>query len=138
MRDIEFRGKDIETGKWAFGSLLIREEKSPVPETTETYKKYFIVNGGFENYEYEVIPETVGQYTGLKDKNGAKIFEGDTLHIEDRYCENGIEFDIEFDEDSCCYISLGTNIEINRENMLMCEVIGNIQDNPELLRVNNS
>jgi uncharacterized phage protein (TIGR01671 family) len=153
LRDIEFRGKDKETGKWAFGNLLIREEKSPVPETTETYKKYFIVNGGFENYEYEVIPETVGQYAGFLDCNSVKIFEGDIIEwvtsspingSKDYYSDIYIITWADTGAYKCIAVQeIGKNespnqylLDILGEGYL--KVIGSIHDNPELLHANNS
>lgn len=138
MREILFRGKRKENGKWIYGSL--------VPKETNSYADGFLIIDGALNYDeldnyypsfstYDVVSETVGQYTGLTDKNGKKIFEGDILkNIESNeivaICYGGCSF---------CYSYNGTIYGIDDSEtgleMNEWEIIGNIHDNPELLEV---
>ncbi|KAF5054004.1 YopX protein [anaerobic digester metagenome] len=87
--------------------------------------------------EYPVIPETVGQYTGLDDKSGVKIFEGDIVrdHGTDYtpIYQNGIYMAYNVDKINDPYVSTQFNV-IWRNG---CEVIGSIHDNPELMEEQN-
>ena len=125
MRDIKFRGKTgtTEGKKWVYGYLY--KIKSFFSENYQ----YFVKNEHLQ--ETNVDEETIGQYTGLKDKNGKEIFEGDIVYIipED---ETGV---IEWDNERVRYIVIYDNIITDFDNWYGkdLEVIGNIYDNPELL-----
>ena len=128
-REIKFRGKNYEN-KWKYGDLV-----------QEKWKQGKAIMIKKETTAWSVLEDTVGQYTGLHDKNGKEIYEGDTIkckkHIGGNfvdYCmENGfVEFkDGEFGlhRKQGYYQSLKKFLEYDYE----LEVTGNIYDNPELL-----
>ena len=119
MREILFRGKRTDNGEWVQGYY------SPANIPLVGCLGHFINVGGYEAIEIE--PETVGQYTGLKDKNGTKIFEGDII----KGTFLGFPIPIEDDVFSICWQEDVAGYKANYfENV---EVIGNIHDNPELL-----
>ena len=129
MREILFRGKRIINGDWVEGNLFILD--SPNTNTQ------ILIGTDIYRIPYYVIPSTVGQYTGLTDKNGKKIFEGDIIDTPDRlvkvvWFEGNAQFDLHF-------IRYKDNVAItifkgiHMIDLKEYEVIGNIHDNPELL-----
>lgn len=126
MREILFRGKRTDNGEWVHGNL--------VRGCDEKYA-YIVEFGNRElcrNY-VNVNPDTVGQYTGLKDKNGTKIFEGDIGRRRDDI------FLIDWSEEKAAFVMIFYDyiceILYLEEMWDDAEVIGNIHDNPELLEV---
>lgn len=130
MREILFRGQDIKTQKWVEGYLYIRHDG--VYEIG-SYNEDFNI----ERCTHDAIPETIGQYTGLTDKNGNRIFEGDICKINSigRNVICTIVFRKGFfvaDEGKGSIINCGIGTYKNS----CIKVIGNIHDNPELLEDN--
>lgn len=128
MRQILFRGKTIDSGRWIKGYLVQGQwyyDDSPmtviIPTDITFYPRCEI--SGYE----DVDPETVGQWTGLVDKNDKKIFEGDIVECWGRRVSVIYDIDYaEFEFDDIIELSLCVDYK-------ECEVIGNKWDNPELL-----
>lgn len=169
MRDILFRGKAInrdidyhrtnyKNGDWVYGLV------------TKLYNELYDLPAEMTNVNgvsgIEVDYKTIGWYTGLKDKNGKRIFEGDIFEFDDEVWEShytscGTEYDsceiknygvVGFDEDRSCFdfvqykfnensveADLHENHDIEfAEFVSELEVIGNIHDNNELMKENNN
>ena len=132
MREIKFRGMDIKTKKWVYGSY--------VKCTNDGYPSAQIFHDGWDLTEYDsfkertwwqVVPESVGEFTGLKEKNGKEIYDGDILSAphEDLKPHKPVKF---WDAGFRC----GTRL-VSYWAEEDIEVIGNIWDNPELLEEKN-
>ena len=137
MREILFRGKRIDDGETVEGLYIF-----------DGFKRYIVKFYTDENAfgtlypvdeTFEVIPETVGQYTGLKDMNGKRIFERDVINrfwlgAEIVYC-------VQYDGESARFIGKAMNkrgFTTFDGDGEMFEIIGNIHDNPELLEDSNA
>lgn len=134
MREILFRGKRKDNGEWVEGYFCRRyfpelpHDRCVIQYKTESTKEWrpaYMVA--------EVIPKTVGQYTGLSDKNGKKIFEGDIVTNP-----KGDIGRVTWYEEHCAFMIY--SITENKVYWLfdndfsLIEIIGNIHDNPELLK----
>ena len=105
MRTIKFRGKDRKTGKWFIGTP--------------------------ENGCLDINPETVGQFTGLRDKNGKEIFEGDILDF------NGLTVEVRFVRGAFAFLVNGyldDELYGDCRTDLFAKVIGNVYENPDILK----
>lgn len=143
MREIKFRGKDVESGEWRYGSLT----------TYPDGRCEIVVFDDGEILDYEVDAQSVGQFTGLVDKNGKEIYEGDivknkevggygwermgVVRYYDKDCRFGIDITatnkfstrILFTEGECTINDGYCTIKYTNEY----EVQGNIHDTPNLL-----
>jgi uncharacterized phage protein (TIGR01671 family) len=146
MREIKFRGKRLDNGEWVYGYYFIEERDiedgiiwRDIPQIQQRYGDHF--------QYFDVDLATVGQYTGLHDKNGREIYEGDIVRMH-YFFENYHSFTLgafEDEETIVCKLSitpLGVYFENNNMTGYLCdyledpseelEVIGNIYENPEL------
>lgn len=143
MNRFIFRAKGKNTKKWIYGAYLkmlpytpapIRNEDDVIPESDY---KHLIITEGFSDWNmarglqaFDIIPETVGQCTGLKDKNGNLIFEGDVLS------DAGYKYIVEWSLKNGYFIRKPHICElftyrIDEETTRNLRIVGNIHDNPE-------
>ena len=140
MREILFRGKRKDNGEWVEGYYARKGVDK------DTFKHFicvmtFNVNGNtyssmFYLTDIEVIPETVGQFTGMTDKNGTKIFEKDILsaHLDNAYPEDETLLEVIWHNNGWYGKNEPFFEDFNNGFEKHFEVIGNVHDNPELLQ----
>lgn len=121
MSEILFRGKRLDNGEWVYGYL----GKHTSLDAMIIDRPYITMNDELSAFNFWIVdPSTVGQYAGLTDKNGKRIFEGDILKIASKTY-------IAFFERGAFYLVADTTLPIKYADRF--EVIGNIYDNLELL-----
>ncbi len=149
-RTTKYRGRCANTGEWVYGDLI----HDCNGKTFISITGYSALGTGF-NCKYSVDPDTVGQFTGLLDRNHEEIYEGDILqgrsYLYGYQLEKGEQFDycgfVEWPEQCDVGLqwmlkdleqkgswALRQTVHRNRINFSTGEIIGNIHDNPELLK----
>lgn len=140
IREIKFRGKDIETGEWVYGSLV-----QPIGQNPRIYIQDVKTEGAAAFFAYDVEESTVGQFTGLLDKNGNEIYEGDIILF---YAPDEDSSEVGQYKGVVEWLDVSTSLRIDYFNNICgqyylinyvkylgdCEVLGNIHDNPEILK----
>jgi uncharacterized phage protein (TIGR01671 family) len=126
MREILFRGKDADSGLWCYGDLSFSRDRKP-------YIRFWAHNGYLVR---EVMPETVGQFTGFVDKNKKRIFEDDIL--ASTYEEENVVHELVLWYNNGWHIKwkqAEPDVIWQQDMDRYSEIVGNIWDNPELLEV---
>lgn len=144
-REIKFRGKSVDNNEWVYGDLIHIGNGCIIYQGSQS--DYEITNKtgvAIELFDDEVSvvrPETLGQFTGLCDKNGKEIYEGGIVRV---YAKDGtFNVVVKWSNDSmafmACYVDGNQSPFSWFTNLLVyeLEVIGNIHDNPNLLKENN-
>lgn len=135
MHEILFRGKNEDNNEWVYGFLVKRPSAICIgegnPWAISVPPKDPDDNGG----EFWVKRETVGQYTGLTDKNNKKIFEGDILQGKNKRL-----FYVEYNAEICSFVTRAVDGEnaapcMNAGTMKYYAVVGSVHDNSELLKI---
>ena len=127
MRTIKFRGQKTTNGVWVYGSLVYSNE-------IQTAIYFQTGRGLVKSMEWVYVnPETVGQFTGLYDKNEKEIYEGDILKVQGL----GEKIEVRFVRGVFAFLwngDLDDEAPINAPTQEWAEVVGNIHDNPKLIK----
>lgn len=135
-RTIKFRAKRIDNNKWAYGGLIQADDYCIIDQGNELYvERDYNFRGDTHFFQLSGVmcdEKTVGQFTGLFDKNGKEIYEGDIIEgfdiiIEVWYSEDRACFIAEMKEPQNCMVGILSGYDTGR-----MEIIGNIYDNPDL------
>jgi len=127
MREIKFRGKRIYNGEWVEGSLCQGENRIFIVYDNDfTVSTIYGETNLISDRFFEVDPDMIGQYTGLKDKHGTEIYEGDIID-----CGFGDGNTVVYFDEKTCQFTTEQRWLWGYDKI---EVLGNIYDNPELIK----
>ena len=138
MRQIKFRGKDIDTKEWVYGDLIQRVGNLPsilFPTNGDDGKIYYC--------EVAVHRTSIQQYTGMRDNNGVDIYEGDIL-MHSGYLGNPIYHSVEWQPTTASFSVRIKGLKRIFEGMQLKQgwiydtdsvIVGNVDDNPELIKL---
>lgn len=137
-RTIKFRAKRVDNNKWAYGGLIQADDYCIIDQGNELYvERDYNFRGDTHFFQLSGVmcdEKTVGQFTGLLDKNGNEIYEGDII--------KGIDIIIEvwYSEDTACFMAEMKEPQNDMVDILggydtaRMEIIGNIYDHPQLIK----
>lgn len=127
MREILFRGKRVDDGKWVYGCYY------------ELDMGKVMISTCIKREAYEVQHKTVGQFTGLTDKNGKKIFEGDIVRRFNSKKQEVMRYALKWNTDCCMFVLICEDTYLGEYDSDFTvfygeefEIVGNVHDNPEL------
>ena len=128
MREILFRGKRVDDGKWVYGCYY------------ELDMGKVMISTCIKREAYEVQHKTVGQFTGLTDKNGKKIFEGDIVRRFNSKKQEVMRYAVKWNTDCCMFVLICEDTYLGEYDSDFTvfygeefEIVGNVHDNPELM-----
>lgn len=134
-REIKFRGKRLDSMEWVYGSLVGIDDTAVIVDHRDfSWNPHTDVNSfWFDMEDNEVDTNTVGQYTGLKDKKGQEIYEEDIVCLGDTKRRTGVI--VRSDTEPAFVLEVNdTTFDLSYRNQHRYEVVGNIHDNMELLK----
>lgn len=126
IREIKFRGKDVK-GSWIYGYPIIVSHKAWIKDINDTTTNPRRLGQDSADFRcVEVEEETVGQYTGLKDKSGVEVYEGDILTLENGNVIGAVRFNERICSFELCDEKSGDSYWLLQDPSLKYEIIGNI------------